>query len=96
MRASPVMPGRRPSLDPVTIASAISEVRLLTFSAAGRIDRTGASSVAGQSGRLVYAALETERLGLMRPGDFMTVRVEEPSLTRSTPAARWTGKTQRV
>ncbi len=48
---------------------------------AGRIDRTGASSVAGQSGRLVYAALETERLGLMRPGDFMTVRVEEPSLT---------------
>lgn len=48
---------------------------------AGRIDRTGASSVAGQSGRLVYAALETERLGLMRPGDFMTVRVEEPRLT---------------
>ena len=48
---------------------------------AGRIDRTGASSVAGQSGRLIYAALETERLGLMRPGDFMTVRVEEPRLT---------------
>jgi hypothetical protein len=47
----------------------------------GRIERTGASSAAGQSGRLVYARLETERLGLLRPGDFMTVRVEEPRLT---------------
>jgi len=47
---------------------------------AGRIDRAGASSGAGQSGRLIYAALETDRLGLMRPGDFMTVRVEEPRL----------------
>ncbi len=47
---------------------------------AGRIDRTGASSAAGQSGRLIYARLDTDRLGLMRPGDFMTVRVEEPLL----------------
>jgi hypothetical protein len=48
---------------------------------AGRIDRAGVSSGAGQSGRLIYARLETDRLGLMRPGDFMTVRVEEPRLT---------------
>ncbi len=47
----------------------------------GVIDRAGASVGAGQTGRLIYARLDAGQVGLFRPGDFLTVRVAEPSLT---------------
>ena len=47
-------------------------------SVAGRLTRVAASVGAGQSGRLVYASLDTAR-GL-RPGDFVTVSIAEPAL----------------
>ncbi|WP_111430771.1 HlyD family efflux transporter periplasmic adaptor subunit [Rhodobacteraceae bacterium DSL-40] len=46
----------------------------------GHLDRTGAASGSGQSGRLVYARLSPEVPGPLRPGDFLTVRVSEPPL----------------
>ncbi len=48
------------------------------ISVAGRLTRVAASVGAGQSGRLVYASLDTAR-GL-RPGDFVTVSIAEPAL----------------
>jgi multidrug efflux pump subunit AcrA (membrane-fusion protein) len=46
----------------------------------GAIDRAGAMSESSQSGRLIYARLTPEAPGLLRPGDFLTVRVPEPVL----------------
>lgn len=46
--------------------------------AQGRLVRVGAAVGAGQTGRLVYAALEAAPG--FRPGDFVTVRIEEPAL----------------
>ena len=45
---------------------------------AGRLSRDSAAVAEGQSGRLIYAALEAA--GGMKPGDFVTVEVEEPPL----------------
>lgn len=58
----------------VTLAAGITEL-----TATGRLDRVGASVGEGQTGRLVYVALDAAP-GL-RPGDFVTVRVEEGPLT---------------
>ncbi|MGR3701865.1 MAG: efflux RND transporter periplasmic adaptor subunit [Paracoccaceae bacterium] len=44
----------------------------------GRLSRDSAAVAEGQSGRLIYAALEAA--GGMKPGDFVTVEVEEPPL----------------
>jgi len=46
--------------------------------AQGRLARVAAAVAAGQTGRLVYGALD-EAPGL-RPGDFVTVRIDEPAL----------------
>lgn len=46
--------------------------------ARGKITRESASVAEGQTGRLVYATLDAPR-GLL-PGDFVTVRVEEPAM----------------
>ena len=46
--------------------------------ATGQISREGAAVAEGQTGRLIFARLQTTA-GL-RPGDFVTVRVEEPAL----------------
>lgn len=46
----------------------------------GRIDRAGAALGAGETGRLVYAGLDADGRGVLRPGDFLTVRVREPAL----------------
>lgn len=50
----------------------------LELTAQGRISRESAAVGAGQTGRQLFASLETS-LGL-RPGDFVTVRIEEPAL----------------
>ncbi|MDP2737589.1 MAG: HlyD family efflux transporter periplasmic adaptor subunit [Pseudorhodobacter sp.] len=46
--------------------------------AQGRLVRVAAAVAAGQTGRLVYAALDQARG--FRPGDFVTVRIDEPAL----------------
>lgn len=61
---------------PVTAALDVAGVDL---TATGRISRESAAVGEGQTGRLLFARLETA-LGL-RAGDFVTVRIEEPELT---------------
>jgi multidrug efflux pump subunit AcrA (membrane-fusion protein) len=47
----------------------------------GRVDRMGASVGDGQTGRLVYVALEGEDpAALLQPGDFVEVAIEEAAL----------------
>jgi multidrug efflux pump subunit AcrA (membrane-fusion protein) len=63
---------------PVTVAlnGAVSAITL-----PGRLDRTGAAVAEGQTGRLVYVALDpTGQAGLLQPGDFVEVRIEEAPL----------------
>lgn len=45
----------------------------------GRLTRDNATVADGQSGRLIYAALDDP--GGLKPGDFVTVEVDEPALT---------------
>ncbi len=47
--------------------------------ASGRVTRTSAAAGEGQTGRLVFAALG--RAPGFKPGDFVTVQVQEPALT---------------
>ena len=49
----------------------------------GTLDRTGAAVSEGQTGRLVYVALDDSPAlaALVQPGDFVTVRISEPALT---------------
>jgi multidrug efflux pump subunit AcrA (membrane-fusion protein) len=49
------------------------------ITAHGTIDRTAAVA-ASQSGRLVFAKLNASETSVMRPGDFVTVRIIEPAL----------------
>lgn len=49
-------------------------------STTGVIERAGAVVGAGETGRLVYARLDLSGATLFRPGDFVSVRVEEPPL----------------
>ncbi|WP_172326863.1 efflux RND transporter periplasmic adaptor subunit [Mangrovicoccus sp. HB161399] len=58
--------------------SAVLDVAGLELSVPGVIDREAAVVGDGQTGRLVYARLE--RASGLRPGDFVTVKVEEPLL----------------
>lgn len=47
----------------------------------GRLDRLGAAVAEGQTGRVVYVAMETgPGLTALQPGDFVTVRIAEPPL----------------
>lgn len=54
------------------------EISGMDISTPARLTRVGASVAEGQSGRLLYAALDAARG--FRPGDFVTVRVREPAL----------------
>ncbi|NCQ25337.1 MAG: efflux transporter periplasmic adaptor subunit [Rhodobacteraceae bacterium CG17_big_fil_post_rev_8_21_14_2_50_63_15] len=54
----------------------------LDLTASGRIIRQSASVGEGQTGRLIFAALDSAPT--MKPGDFVTVRVAEPPLERVT------------
>lgn len=62
---------------PVTAALEAFGLNLTT---SGRIDRDSAAVGEGQTGRLIFARLDTAH-GL-KPGDFVTVRVDEPALER--------------
>ena len=61
---------------PVDVTLDVSGVNLR---AAGQIIREGASVGAGQTGRLLFARIDTAPG--FRPGDFVTVRIAEPALT---------------
>lgn len=60
---------------PVSVSLNIAGIDLM---ATGRVSRDGAAVGEGQSGRLLFARLEDARG--FKPGDFVTVRVEEPPL----------------
>ncbi len=66
--------GLAPGRVTATLDAGVTELR-----ATGRLDRVGASVGEGQTGRLVYVALDAAP-GL-RPGDFVSVEVEEAALT---------------
>ncbi|MBE0454320.1 efflux RND transporter periplasmic adaptor subunit [Roseovarius autotrophicus] len=61
---------------PVTVALDSGDVRI---TATGRIAREAAALAEGESGRMIFAALDDAPA--MKPGDFVTVTVEEPPLT---------------
>lgn len=63
----------RPS--PVSVTLDVSGIDLGT---PGRISRSSAAVGEGQTGRLIFATLDSPRG--MKPGDFVTVEVEEPAL----------------
>lgn len=44
------------------------------------VDRVSAAVGEGQTGRELYASLDGGRVATVRPGDFVTVRLEEPAL----------------
>lgn len=67
--------GSLPEL-PVTVSLDVSGIDIR---ATGRIVRESAAVGAGQTGRELFAAIETTPG--FRPGDFVTVRVAEPALT---------------
>ncbi|PYE84740.1 efflux RND transporter periplasmic adaptor subunit [Pseudoroseicyclus aestuarii] len=50
----------------------------LDLTATGRITRESAAVAEGQTGRLIYAALDAAPF--LRPGDFVTVAIQEPPL----------------
>lgn len=56
------------------------DVAGVDLSALGRISRDNVSAGAGQSGRLIYARLDTAPG--FKPGDFVRVAVDEPALDR--------------
>ncbi len=58
---------------PVEVSLDVGGVELTST---GRISRDSAAVQSGQTGRLVYASIDTP-IGL-KPGDFVTVRVQEP------------------
>lgn len=72
-----VADGRSPAGTPVTVILDGSAGRL---SARAEIDRDAASVAEGSAGRVVYARIVDERVA-MRPGDFVTVEIDEPALT---------------
>ncbi len=58
--------------------TATLDVAGIDLDAPGRISRASAAAGEGSTGRLVFAALEAA--GGFKPGDFVTVRVQEPLL----------------
>ena len=62
-------------MGPVTVSLDVSG---LDLHATGEITRESASVASGQTGRLLFARLDTA-VGF-RPGDFVTVRIDEPAL----------------
>ncbi|RMF36857.1 MAG: HlyD family efflux transporter periplasmic adaptor subunit [Alphaproteobacteria bacterium] len=61
----------------ITAALDLGETQLTV---PGKVLRAGAEVGSGQTGRLLYAALETDGGTVLRPGDFLTVTIAEPPL----------------
>ncbi len=52
-----------------------------TVSVTGTLDRAAAVVAEGEAGRSLFAALDLEADTPLRPGDFVTVRIQEPALS---------------
>jgi RND family efflux transporter MFP subunit len=52
------------------------------FTTEADVSRQGTVVSAGETGRTLFATLSPDAGGILRPGDFVTVRVEEPPLQR--------------
>ncbi|GGB35190.1 hypothetical protein GCM10011316_04150 [Roseibium aquae] len=52
-----------------------------TIEVGGQIDRVAATVMDGGAGRTVFASLDVDTGTVLRPGDFVTIRIEEPALT---------------
>lgn len=72
---------------PVTVSLELGD-RAVTVS--GRLSRAAAKVSEGEAGRSLYAALDVDAETVLRPGDFVTVRLEEtplPGVARIPAAA---------
>jgi multidrug efflux pump subunit AcrA (membrane-fusion protein) len=72
--------GENGSLTPAALTASL-DVSGANITATGQIDRSSPAVGAGQTGRLLYATLNAAP-GL-RPGDFVTIRIFEPTLPRA-------------
>ncbi len=62
---------------PVTVSLQLGDIEV---GIPGFVSRVDAVVSQGQSGRLIYARLETGSRTVLRPGDFVTVSIQEPPL----------------
>ena len=69
----------RGALKPIPVSVTL-ELDDTPLTVAGTLDRASAQIGQGETGRLVYARLALESATLLRPGDFVTVTIEEPTL----------------
>lgn len=70
-------PDGRLSRAPVIATLALDDIPL---TAPGVIERAGSVIGVGETGRLVYARLELGAAAILRPGDFVSITIEEPAL----------------
>lgn len=68
-------------LRPVAIQATL-DLDGLPITVGGHVDRAGAEVGEGLTGRLIFAQLENVAVGVLRPGDFMSVAITEPVLDR--------------
>jgi hypothetical protein len=66
-------------LQPISIAATLP-LEDFPLTVAGTVDRAGAQVGEGQTGRLIYARLDSPGAAALRPGDFLTVAISEPAL----------------
>lgn len=57
------------------------ELENLPFTIDGKIERVGAEVGDGQTGRILYARLDSAGSSILRPGDFLTVEISEQPLS---------------
>ena len=63
---------------PVEVSLELDEKPVTTI---GVIERAGAEIGAGETGRLIYARLDLDDANVFRPGDFVTVAIDEPPIS---------------
>ncbi|QPH52305.1 efflux RND transporter periplasmic adaptor subunit [Pontivivens ytuae] len=66
------------------------------FEVPGLIERAGAQVAEGQTGRLIYARIVDQGTAVLRPGDFVSVRIAEPPLENVAvlPASALTSRSE--
>jgi len=69
----------RGALRPVPV-TAVLDLAGAPIEVMGRVERVGAQVGEGQTGRVIYASLDARDGRLLRPGDFMRVKIAEPPI----------------
>ncbi len=67
------------TLRPVSVTATLA-LEDIPITVTGQVVRVGAEVGTGQTGRLIYAALNAGGTAALRPGDFLTVRITEPEI----------------